>query len=288
MTARLRLAPTPSGYLHQGNFYNFLLTDGLCQRLGGHLRLRIDNSDSGRTRQAYVDHIFDCLLALGIAWHHGPATATDYANQHQQHQAHHHVQLNRLVQTGLVYACHCTRAQLSSAGHHAGCGCLSHRFALHGAGAAWRIQVPAQAVVAFFDLALGPQRLALASGMGNFVIRKKDRQPAYQLASFADDLHHGTTHIVRGADLLPSTAAQCYLAAVLGEKQFLDMQYLHHPLITNPLGEKLSKSAGHGAAAVHSPQQVATLKTELLQQIEPLLTKALERAAPSGKVLVLI
>ena len=78
----------------------------------------------------------------------------------------------------------------------------------------------------------------------DFVVRRRDGIPAYQVASVADDLHFGVTHVIRGADLEDSTAAQYFIAACIGEDNFLKISFLHHPLITDDLGQKLSKSAG--------------------------------------------
>lgn len=83
--------------------------------------------------------------------------------------------------------------------------------------------------------------------MGDFVVRQKNGMPAYQIASLTDDLLWGINFIVRGADLLESTAAQLYLAHCLGEQAFFQTAFLHHPLVKDEQGEKLSKSKGAGA-----------------------------------------
>lgn len=83
--------------------------------------------------------------------------------------------------------------------------------------------------------------------MGDFVVRQKNGMPAYQVASLTDDLLWGINFIVRGVDLLESTAAQLYLAQCLGEQAFFQTAFLHHPLVKDEQGEKLSKSKGAGA-----------------------------------------
>ncbi|KAA9332482.1 hypothetical protein F0P96_11215 [Hymenobacter busanensis] len=112
-------------------------------------------------------------------------------------------------------------------------------------GAAWRARVPADTSIGFADLWHGETHQPLGHLMPDFVVRKKDGVVAYQLASVADDLRLGTTLIVRGLDLLPSTAAQLWLAAQLPETAGFNarrIQFLHHPLLTDAGGQKLSKS----------------------------------------------
>ncbi|RTQ50874.1 hypothetical protein EJV47_09665 [Hymenobacter gummosus] len=112
-------------------------------------------------------------------------------------------------------------------------------------GVAWRAVVPAGTSLAFEDAWQGPVTTELDRAMPDFVLRKKDAVAAYQLASVADDLRLGTTLIVRGLDLLPSTAAQLWLARQLPETAAFNatrIRFLHHPLLPGPDGRKLSKS----------------------------------------------
>jgi glutamyl-tRNA synthetase len=110
--------------------------------------------------------------------------------------------------------------------------------------------------------------------MGDFVVRKKDGDPAYQLSSVVDDLHFGVTAVVRGMDLLPSTAAQLYLASVLKEDVFLQLRFFHHPLLLDGAGEKLSKSQGAGSLqawreAGHSPARLLDTAARWLGLTQP-------------------
>jgi len=117
--------------------------------------------------------------------------------------------------------------------------------------------VPPGTVVTFADAGQGVASVPLGAEMPDFIIRKKDGIAAYQLASVADDLRLGTTLIVRGLDLLPSTAAQLWVAAQLPETQAFNaarIQFFHHPLLTNAAGQKLSKStqaAGEAGVLAH-------------------------------------
>lgn len=248
---RSRLAPTPSGYLHAGNALNFLLTEAFTRQGGGRLRLRIDDLDSARVRPEYLENIFATLRWLGIGWDDGPRDVLDFQQHFSQHG-----RLGRYgallaalgAVPGLVYACTCSRgAVAATAGPNGtyGGACRGRNLPLDTPGAAWRMRVPTGATVAFADGLLGPQTLDVAALVGDFVIRKKDGLPAYQTASLADDVADGTTLIVRGADLLPSTAAQLWLAGVAGgawAAGFSEVRFVHHPLLLGPDGRKLSKS----------------------------------------------
>lgn len=247
---RSRLAPTPSGYLHAGNAVNFLLTHALVRRAGGHLHLRIDDLDRERVRGPYLENIFATLHWLGIEWDSGPRDAADFAAHHSQllRLDRYQTLLGRLTAgPGLVYACTCSRAQVVATSGPGGVyrgTCRHKNLPLDTPEAAWRVAVPAGATVAFTDAAYGPLTIEVAQAMGDFVIRKKDGLPAYQIASLADDVAEAMTLIVRGADLLPSTAAQLWLAAQAGGDYaaFGQVQWWHHSLLTDTAGLKLSKS----------------------------------------------
>lgn len=257
-----RIAPTPSGYLHIGNAFSFVLTWLLVRKEGGKLLLRIDDSDAARSRPEFIDDIFYTLDWLGIDYDLGPSGPDDF-NRHysQQHRAELYGDVLRaLGSSGKVYACSCSRKQIrqqSSEGIYTG-SCRDKGLLLQQKNIAWRIRVTAGEEIAIKDiLQPQPSQLALGRQMGDFVVRRKDGLPAYQLVSLADDMHYGINLVVRGSDLLESTAAQLYLAQCLNSvhnnwqvqaKAFLDTRFCHHSLLKNEVGEKLSKS--QGAAAV--------------------------------------
>ena len=237
-----RLAPTPSGYLHLGNAVNFVLTwlltrQGAPGPAGGTLHLRIDDLDRARLRPAYLDNIFRVIDWLGIDYDHGPTGPDDFLRHHSQllHLPEYNRVLRRLAQhAGLVRASQRTRTGEADA-----------FVPLETPGAAWRAQVPAGTEMLFADVWQGETRVPLGALMPDFVIRKKDGVAAYQVASVVDDLRLGTTLIVRGLDLQPSTAAQLWLAGQLSETAAFNtsqIRFFHHPLLTNAAGQKLSKS----------------------------------------------
>ena len=232
-----RLAPTPSGYLHLGNAVNFVLTWLLTRQAGGVLHLRIDDLDRARLRPAYLANIFRVIDWLGIDYDHGPSGPDDFLRHHSQllHLPAYNAVLRRLAQQpGLLHASQRTRT-----------GGPEAPVPLETPGAAWRAHVPAGTVVAFADGWQGATRIPLGALMPDFVVRKKDGVAAYQVASVVDDLRLGTTLIVRGLDLLPSTAAQLWLAGQLSETAAFNttrVRFYHHELLTDAAGQKLSKS----------------------------------------------
>jgi glutamyl/glutaminyl-tRNA synthetase len=232
-----RLAPTPSGYLHIGNAVNFVLTWLLTRRAGGTLHLRIDDLDRARLRRAYLDNIFRVIDWLGLDYDHGPSGPGDFLRHYSQllHLPDYNRVLRRLtLQPSLVKASQRTRT-----------GGPEAVVPPETPGAAWRAHVPAATEISFPDAWQGESTVPLGALMPDFVIRKKDGVAAYQVASVVDDLRLGTTLIVRGLDLQPSTAAQLWLANQLSETtafNALRIRFYHHPLLTNEAGQKLSKS----------------------------------------------
>ena len=233
-----RLAPTPSGYLHPGNAFSFLLTEQYAKQAKGGILLRIDDMDTGRKRPEYVKDIFDSLEWLGIEWQLGPKDPDDFeANWSQQHRlALYENAIQRLQEDQKIYACTCSRKTLQK--NNTRCSCESKQIPFGTPDTALRLSVKENTLVHFSDGL--HQQVNLYDTIGPFTIRRRDGIPSYQLASLCDDLHFKVTDIIRGKDLLNSTAAQIFLAAQLGEKIY--SRFVHHPLVTDEKGQKLSKS----------------------------------------------
>lgn len=237
--SKTRLAPTPGGYLHAGNALNFLLTQALARQSGAGILLRIDDLDRERYRTAYARDIFDTLRFLNIPWSEGPQNVDDFEAKWSQRcrMNLYRDALERLRRNNHVFACTCSRTQSGN------CTCYDKGLSLDAPDTSWRVMTDADAIaVRTVDgrLEIAP----LPAEMKNFIVRKKDGLPAYQLSSVADDLHFGIDLIVRGADLWPSTLAQHFLAKRLGDERFASIAFYHHPLLADERGEKLSKSAG--------------------------------------------
>jgi glutamyl-tRNA synthetase len=243
---KTRIAPTPSGYLHIGNILSFVYTWLLCKRQGGQIWLRIDDIDAERARPEYIDDIFDSLAWLGLSIDFGPKNRLDFEQNYSQQLriGRYQALLKELCQTRKVFGCSCSRAQIkASSSNGLYPGICRGRQPNETAEQAWRIEVPTEAI-AVQDRFIGVETIDLASTMGDFVVRRKGGLPAYQIASLAEDIDHGINLIVRGQDLLGSTAAQCYLAGLLNNNSFGSATFIHHALITDASGHKLSKSEG--------------------------------------------
>lgn len=236
-----RIAPTPSGFLHEGNVATFRATADLASELGLDLALRIDDADAARSRPAYIEDIFRVLDLLGIAWQVGPRTATEFAaHWSQRHRTESYRQRLEQLRDGAVelYACACSRRELGGAAR-GGCSgrCWERALVLREGSTCLRVRVPPGTTVE-----VGGCAIDISDTIGDAVLWRRDDLPAYHLVSIVEDAALGTTHIVRGADLLESSAFQIWLAQQMGAVSVAEAAYLHLPLILDADGAKLSKS----------------------------------------------
>jgi glutamyl-tRNA synthetase len=240
---KTRIAPTPSGFLHVGNILSFSLTAALARKHGAKILLRIDDLDRARVNPEYLTDIFDTLRFLEIPWDEGPQNADDFESHFSQvHRMYlYNEALEQLAAGGFVFACTCSRKQL---GETASCTCIHKQIPLNTPEASWRLRTEHAAVLQMKAYNGTIIQTQLPAEMENFVVRKKDGFPAYQLTSVIDDLFYGVDLIVRGEDLWASTLAQIQLVAVLNKPVFNDIVFYHHPLLLEGPGKKLSKSAG--------------------------------------------
>jgi len=246
--SKTRIAPTPSGFLHLGNVLSFAITAAIAERAGAKILLRIDDLDRDRVRKEYVQDIFDTLNFLEIPWHEGPRNYAEYESQFSQvHRVTlYHKALEELRQGDRLFACTCSRAQVRMNNPeeiYAGT-CRDMRIAFDTKDVSWRLKTDITEDITVNTLDHAAIKAHLPASMQDFVVRKKDGYPAYQLASVIDDLHFGVDLVVRGEDLRDSTLAQLYLAARLGRNGFQRVTFHHHKLLSKKGGMKLSKSAG--------------------------------------------
>lgn len=245
---KTRIAPTPSGYLHLGNAFSFILTSELAKKYGAKVLLRIDDLDRERVQENYVQDIFETLHFLNIEWQEGPKNIQEFEEQFSQlHRLKlYNKALVQLKQSGKIFACSCSRTQVShnsENGAYAGT-CKHKNIPLNASEVTWRLNTDDVKEITLNTLNEGNIKTQLPESMRYFVVRKKNGFPAYQLSSVVDDMYFGVDLIVRGQDLWDSTLAQLYLASVLEQEIFLKATFYHHALLTNSAGEKLSKSAG--------------------------------------------
>jgi glutamyl/glutaminyl-tRNA synthetase len=244
--SKTRIAPTPSGFLHLGNALSFMITCNLAKQYGAGILLRIDDLDRERIEKEYVEDIFDTLHFLGIHWQEGPRNYHEYEQKWSQMQrlALYHAALQQLQNGGHLFACTCSRTQVlekSPDGSYPGT-CREKNLPLDTPFVSWRVRT--NAAMLHVKTLEGNIDATLPRSMQDFIVRKKDGFPAYQLSSLVDDLHFGIDLIVRGQDLWDSTLAQLYLSALLQRPELANTVFHHHPLIEAEAGKKLSKSAG--------------------------------------------
>ncbi len=265
---KTRLAPTPSGFLHLGNVLSFSITAALAKKSNAQTLLRIDDLDRARANPRYLRDIFDTLQFLDIPWNTGPRDAEEFNESYSQvyRMDKYQEALARLAEAKMVYACACSRKDLLTAGR---CLCEEKHIPLNAEDTSWRLKTRdcGEQTVRCLDGSLIHSELP--EDMHNFVVKKKDGFPAYQLASVIDDLFYGIDMVVRGQDLWESTLAQQVLAAMLGKARFSEITFLHHPLLAEPSGLKMSKSSG--ATSIKYLRESGKTKIEVFEIIGGLL-----------------
>lgn len=242
-----RLAPSPSGDLHIGHARAFLAAWALARSQGGTVRLRIEDLDGPRVVSGAAGRQMEDLRWLGLDWDGEVLYQSARTPYYDSILAH-------LIGQGRISACYQSRQDVARAATapHGPEGVPHYPIALrpaqpltldalpHHTEAALRFRVP-EGTVRFDDLFQGPQQQDVLAEVGDFVLRRRDGFYAYQLAVVADDISQGVTHIIRGADLLFSTARQIQLWQALGAEPPV---FGHIGLVVNAAGEKLSKRDG--------------------------------------------
>ena len=225
---RGRFAPSPTGPLHSGSLLAAFGSWLLARHAGGEWWVRMEDLDPPREVAGAAREQLAALEAFGL---HSDAVVEWQGRRSAFYQA----ALQRLLEQGKAFECHCSRSELAaSGGIHRACIGNTRR-----TDPAVRLRVADGAVVAFEDQLQGRYSQDVASEVGDFVLRRADGLWAYQLAVVVDDAAQGMTDIVRGADLLDSTPRQILLQQALG---LPTPRYLHLPLVVDDNGRKLSKS----------------------------------------------
>lgn len=243
-----RFAPSPSGRMHLGNVYSALVAWLSVRSQNGRMVLRIEDLDERCRRGKFDEQLIADLRWLGLDWDEGPYYQSDRLDLYRD-------AVRALASQDLVYPCFCTRAELHAASApHASDGTplypgtcrnldageVARRRALKAP--ALRLKVPDEAdpagIITFNDRTYGTVSECLAADCGDFLIQRSDGVFAYQLVVTVDDEHMGVTEVVRGRDLLRSSARQIYLQNLLG---YNHPSYAHVPLLAAPDGRRLSK-----------------------------------------------
>jgi len=240
-----RFAPTPSGYLHFGNVFSFLVTWLIARQNEGKILLRIDDLDADRVRPAYIENLFRTLDWLGLDYDIGPAGVADFQANFSQHLRMdlYQTALKELQASGRLFGCTCSRKDTqrdTPDGIYSGkCRNRSFKWKVETTG---RLKTESIDFICFEDRLLGQTHFTSNPAMVDPVVWRKDDLPAYHLASVVDDDHFAVDLVVRGVDLLEATGAQLIIASHLKKNSFVQNHFLHHPLIKSDSFQKLSKS----------------------------------------------
>lgn len=233
-----RFAPAPTGHLHLGHVVNALYVWETARREGGRVLLRIEDHDAQRSRSEYERRILEDLAWLGFTADGPPVRQRDRGPIYE-------AALDRLRREGRVYACECSRREIADAGGSGAelryPGTCAAKGLPEADGRAVRLRLP-RSEESFVDLLQGPQRHVPADQCGDLVVRDRKGNWTYQFAVTVDDFEQGVNLVIRGIDLLESTGRQIQLARMLGRPE--PPRFMHHPLVMQRPGQKLSKSDG--------------------------------------------
>jgi len=284
---RGRIAPSPTGYLHVGHARTFWTAWQRARDAGGAMIMRMEDLDAERSRAIYADAAMEDLLWLGIRWIEGPDKGGPFGPYLQsKRQSHYLTAWLRLLKLGYIYPCRCSRKDLAAAlgAPHESTQAVAAQSQPSGkieafddepiypgtcrssqmsadapddpGGSNWRFRVPDGEVIEFIDGKMGPQRFVAGVDFGDFLIWRRDGNPrsagapSYQLACVVDDAAMCITEVVRGADLLKSTARQILLNRALGLR---DPLWYHCPLVVDHNGRRLAKR--HDALSLRTLRQ---------------------------------
>jgi glutamyl-tRNA synthetase len=269
---RGRIAPSPTGLLHIGHGCTFWTAYQRALQHEGVLIFRDEDLDPERSRPQFADAMLEDLRWLGIRWQEGPDVDGPFSPYRQSQRRQFYLDAwRKLRDSGAIYPCTCSRKDLelaASAPHdiddepiYSG-RCRDKigqaRQYEKPAGVNWRFRLPDDEAIAFVDRRQGPQAFVAGKDFGDFVVWRRDDIPAYQLAVVVDDAAMQVTEVVRGVDLLKSTARQLLLIRAL---RLSVPAYFHCDLIRDEKGVRLAKR--HDALSLrnlrqqgHTPEQV--------------------------------
>ena len=260
MSYRGRIAPTPTGYLHLGHARTFWTAHERCKAANGTLLFRNEDLDGDRCKEEYQQAAIEDCRWLGIEWKGNPV------NQSTRSQCYLKA-FKELYETGCLYPCTCTRKDIqeASVAPHGDDGesiypgiCRQIVSTSINQPANWRFRVPEGEKIEFEDAHFGPQTFTCGVDFGDFPVWQKNGAPSYQLAVVVDDAAMGITEVVRGADLLTSTARQLLLYTALG---LTPPAYYHCELMRDENGQRLSKR--HDALSLRSLRDQGKTPEEL-------------------------
>tara|TARA_R110002072_G_scaffold276051_1_gene437314 strand:+ start:40966 stop:41763 length:798 start_codon:yes stop_codon:yes gene_type:complete len=214
---KTRIAPTPNGHYHLGNIYNFIYTAWWARQNQAELHLRIDDHDFQRSKDIFIEEVFDVLNLLEIKTL-GPKNLGDFKKKYSGQLKREHYR-KKLDEFQNKFGCDCSRKDIGD--------------------------IPYQGTCLQKNFSFEKMKTCLRFDCEKFhypILWRKEDIPSYQWSSLIDDLELGTTHLIRGEDLQESSYIQASLARELGVDFITPDNMFHHSLLVNQEGEKLSKS----------------------------------------------
>lgn len=249
-TYRGRIAPSPTGFLHLGHARTFWIAKERVRAAHGILVLRDEDLDRPRVRAEFVQGFIEDLKWFGITWDEGPDVGGPLAPYRQSARIEtYRAEFERLRASGVVFPCTCSRQDVLRAlqAPHQGeeepiypGSCREKRLGdiPPQTKISWRLRVPDGKAISFMDLNFGAQQFTAGRDFGDFIVWRHDNFPSYQLACVVDDHAMQITEVVRGEDLLVSTARQLLLYRALG---WTAPDFYHCPLMRDEQGVRLAK-----------------------------------------------
>jgi glutamyl-tRNA synthetase len=246
---RGRLAPSPTGYLHLGHARTFWVAQERARANGGVLVLRNENLDATRFKMDFVAAMLEDLRWFGFEWSEGPDCGGPFAPYNQSERMEfYRAALEKLRAGNFIYPCTCSRKDIQQAvrAPHAedeevvypGTCRQNRNSAIANRKFSWRFRVSDGETISFTDGNYGEQKIKAGKDFGDFIVWRGDNVPAYQLACVVDDAAMQITEVVRGADLLVSTARQILLYHALGLPPPV---FFHCELLCDEHGRRLAK-----------------------------------------------
>jgi glutamyl/glutaminyl-tRNA synthetase len=281
---RGRIAPSPTGHLHLGHARTFWVAQERARANGGTLILRNEDLDSTRFKMEFVGAMIEDLHWFGFDWSEGPDVGGKFAPYNQSgRMSFYRAALEKLHAGNFIYPCTCSRKDIQQAvtAPHAEGGepiypgtCRGKSFKLDELSResatfnlqattkfSWRFRVPDGGTISFTDGNYGEQKFVAGKDFGDFVVWRHDDVPAYQLACVADDAAMQITEVVRGSDLLVSTARQILLYRALG---LTPPKFFHCELMLDEKGGRLAKR--HDALSLRKLRECGETPESLRQK----------------------
>ena len=275
---RGRIAPSPTGYLHLGHARTFLIAAERTRQFGGDLVFRNEDLDPDRCRAQFVSAMYEDLRWLGISWSEGPDCGGPFAPYFQSERRNFYLSAwKKLRDAGAIYPCTCSRKDLAASASapndmddepiYPG-NCRTRNDALtfgNPAGVNWRFRVPDGEEITFEDEHFRAQRYVAGRDFGDFVVWRRDNVAAYQFAVVVDDDAMKISEVVRGADLLKSTARQLLIYSALGLQS---PHFYHCDLIRDESGARLAKR--HDALSIRRLRESGWTADQARARVMPL------------------